>query len=88
MSSVFLIAIQGGEGLSAMNGTWKIKVSEWQKKKKRIEKWKNTEKNKRIDSIQRREVGSLFPIIHSTTIHESKSFKIQRALIKLGKFWF
>lgn len=45
-------------------------------------------KNKRIDSIQRREVGSLFPIIHSTTIHESKSFNIQRALIKLGKFWF
>lgn len=30
---VFVVATQGGEELSAMNGTGKIKVNEWQKKK-------------------------------------------------------
>lgn len=74
----FFIVIQGGDGLSAMNGTGKMKVNEWQKEKK----------HKRIDSIQRREAESLFPLIQSTTIHEIKSFKNQSALIKLGKFCF
>jgi len=71
------VAIQGGEGLSAVKGTGKIQVNEWQKKK-----------HKRTASIHRREVESPFPIMHSTTSHESKSFKIQRALIKLCKFCF
>lgn len=51
----FFVAIQSGKGLSAMNRRGRIKVNECQKKKK---------KHKRIDSIQRQEVESLFLTIH------------------------
>lgn len=52
---VFFVAIQSGKALFSMNRRGKIEVDECQKKKKN---------HKRIDSIQRQEVESLFLTIH------------------------